>query len=247
MSGEELQIADLAERTGISVRNIRYYQTLRLIPPPRLEGRTGYYDDRHIERLALIEELQREGLNLRAIGFLVGGAGSVASDELRDLKRAALDGWTSEIPEELTTPELLERLHLAEVDDETIDRAVELGMIAPGEDADWRLSLPSVARAGAVLHELGVPPQRTLDILALLRQQTATIAEAFTDVFDEAVIERFDTRGRPDEEWPEIREAVERLRPAATEAVLAVFGEVMRDVVVAYLEDLGVDEEAREG
>lgn len=241
--GLDLTISELAERTGTSVRSIRYYQTMRLIPPPRVEGRVGYYDARHIERLALIAELQEEGLNLRAIGLLLGGAEAVASDELRELKRAALDGWANEPPEEVTPTELLDRLNLDEVDERTIQRAVDLGMIAPGDEDGWSLLLPSVARAGAVLHELGVPPERTLDVLEVLREQTSVIAQTFTDVFDEAVLERFDARGRPVDEWPEVRGAVERLRPAAAEAVLAVFGEVMRDVVVSYLGELAAHDE----
>lgn len=235
-----LTIEELAERTGVSVRNIRYYQTRGLIPRPRLEGRTGYYETRHIERLALIDELQQEGMNLRAIGFLLGGAESVASDELRNLKRAVLDGWMGEGPEELTRAELVERLRLEEVDAALEDRAVQLGLFEPIEEGDkLRTEVPAVLRAGGVLHDLGVAPHRTLDVLELLHGQTRPIATAFIELFDEAVLARFDARGRPAEEWPEVRAAVERLRSIAGEALLAVFQQAMSEAVAEYLQEIG--------
>jgi hypothetical protein len=52
--------------------------------------------------LKLIQELQAEGLNLQAIGWLLGGAGGVDSDELRRLKRSMLDSWVGDEPIELT-------------------------------------------------------------------------------------------------------------------------------------------------
>ena len=57
---KRLTIDELAHATGVSSRNIRYYQTRGLLPPPAVEGRLGYYDRRHVERLRLIQELQAE-------------------------------------------------------------------------------------------------------------------------------------------------------------------------------------------
>ncbi len=71
MRAKQLTIDELAQESGVSSRNIRYYQTRGLLPPPELSGRLGYYDRRHLERLALIQELQSEGLNLQAIGWLL--------------------------------------------------------------------------------------------------------------------------------------------------------------------------------
>ena len=44
----------LAERAAMTVRNVRAYSTRGLIEPPRLEGRTGYYGESHLQRLILI-------------------------------------------------------------------------------------------------------------------------------------------------------------------------------------------------
>ena len=67
-----MTIEDLARRTGVSTRNVRAYRTAGLLPPPRLDGRTGRYGDEHVRRLAVISRLQRRGWSLAAISDVLG-------------------------------------------------------------------------------------------------------------------------------------------------------------------------------
>jgi hypothetical protein len=53
----------------------------------------------------------------------------------------------------------------------------------------------------------------------------------FVDTFLTHIWRPFDEAGRPAERWPEVREALERLRPLAGDALLAVFGLAMGDAV----------------
>ena len=69
----------------MSVRNIRNHQSRGLLPPPEVRARTGYYGPEHVERLRLIQEMQAEGFNLKAIKRLLGEQGAVG----RPLRRAA--------------------------------------------------------------------------------------------------------------------------------------------------------------
>ena len=39
----------------------------------------------------------------------------------------------------------------------------------------------------------------------------------------------FEAAGRPEERWPEVSDALERLRPLAAESLMAVFGVAMDD------------------
>jgi len=64
-------IDELAARAGETSRNVRAYQARGLLPRPRLAGRTGIYDDRHLERLSTIRCLQDRGFSLAAIGELL--------------------------------------------------------------------------------------------------------------------------------------------------------------------------------
>src|SRR4051812_50158335 len=72
--GEQLTIDELAQRTGMTVRNIRAHQSRGLLPPPEVRARTGYYGSDHVARIKLIQEMQAEGYNLKAIERLAQGA-----------------------------------------------------------------------------------------------------------------------------------------------------------------------------
>ncbi len=238
-------IDELAHEAGIPSRSIRYYQTLGLLPPPRVEGRTGYYDGSHVGRLELIKELQGEGLNLQAIGWLLGGSARVDSEELRELKRAILDGWMSTEPEERSTEEIVASLGQDSIDAEDVRRAQELGLTEPTEEEDtWRVLLPAVLNAGQELAQIGMsmPPSRALDVLELMREHVRTVADAFVEIFDETVLAPWDARGRPAEEWPDVRAAVDRMRPLAGEALLSVFHQAMAEAVAERIGGMRPDD-----
>src|SRR5205823_10425436 len=90
---------------------------------------------------------------------------------------------------------------------------------------------PRLADAGRQLQELGLPIHAALDVVSRLRRQADGAAQAFIELFLEEVWKPFDDAGRPPERWPEVREALERLRPLAADALLAVFGIVMSERV----------------
>ena len=64
-----------------------------------------------------------------------------------------------------------------------------------------------------------------------MRRQARGVARVFVEVFLENVWKPFNRAGRPEEEWPKVREALERLRPLASEALLAIFQQVMSEAV----------------
>src|SRR5216683_6657212 len=87
----ELTVDELAQRAHLPVRTIREYQTMRLLPAPRRQGRIGVYSQAHLERLATIGRLQRRGYSLAAIKDLLqaGDAGGLAAVLGADLGVAA--------------------------------------------------------------------------------------------------------------------------------------------------------------
>src|SRR5206468_3011098 len=133
-----MTIDELAQRAGMTVRNIRAHQSRGLLPPPEVRGRTGYYGSEHVARIELIRELQGEGFNLESIRRLLGEQGSGA--ELLRFTRVLREPFEDEEPQ---------------------------------------------------------------------------IGEA----------------AEPEERWPEVREALERLRPLASESLLAVFQLTMTEAV----------------
>src|ERR687890_1610119 len=100
-----MTIDELAQRTRLTVRNIRAYQSRGLVPPPELRGRTGYYNEDHVARIELIRELQSEGFNLEGIRRLIEGAGGETEEVLR-FTQAVREPFEQEEPREVAIDEL---------------------------------------------------------------------------------------------------------------------------------------------
>ena len=81
--------------------------------------------------------------------------------------------------------------------------------------------------AGRELARLGVAPATALAVLEELRRHAEGVAATFVDLFVKEIWEPFDRAGRPAADWPKVRDALERLRPLASEALLAVFQTTM--------------------
>jgi DNA-binding transcriptional MerR regulator len=65
------RIDDLAQRAGLTVDTIRYYQREGLLPPPERSGRTNLYGPEHLERLERIRDLQSHRFSLAACRALL--------------------------------------------------------------------------------------------------------------------------------------------------------------------------------
>ncbi len=217
-----MTIGELARRTGMTVRNIRAHQTRGLLPPPQVHGRTGYYNEEHVARVELTREMQAEGLNLEAIRRVLESTEG-SSSEIIDFARAV------RAPFEDETPEIFERRELAEIwggkelDPKLIRRGEKLGILRELPDGKIETISPRLQRAGGALVELGVSPEAVLDIADKLRRQADAAARTFVDLFVKEIWEPFNKAGRPEEDWPKVREALDRMRPLASDAVLAMF------------------------
>jgi hypothetical protein len=78
-----------------------------------------------------------------------------------------------------------------------------------------------------------------------LEQHCDAVARAFVRLFVDEVWRPFLKDDMPPEQWPEIDESIERLRPLASEALLAIFQQRMRTQIEAAFGDAvarGADE-----
>ena len=215
----DLTIDELAHRTGMTVRNIRAHQSRGLLPPPEVRGRTGYYGSEHVARIELIRELQGEGFNLESIRRLLGEQGSGA--ELLRFTRVLREPFEDEEPQIVEAAELAERWRSTDV--KLLQRAERLGFLRPLGDGRYEELSPRLARAGEELAALGLPAELALDVVEKVRRHAEGVAKVFVRLFLEQVWKPFVDAGQPEERWPEVREALERLRPLASESLLAVF------------------------
>ncbi|MGG7612033.1 MerR family transcriptional regulator, partial [Streptomyces sp. ZG43] len=105
-----LTIDELAARTGVTVRTIRFYSTRGLLPPPAIgPRRVGHYGPAHLSRLALIEDLQHQGLTLAAIERYLERLPADLSDQDLALHRALVAAWVPDAAEETSRAELERR------------------------------------------------------------------------------------------------------------------------------------------
>jgi DNA-binding transcriptional MerR regulator len=226
---DALTIEDLAQRTRMSVRNIRAHQSRGLLPPPEIQGRTGYYGEGHVARLQLISEMQSDGFNLQAIKRMLEASGG-AVEEVLDFKRALM------VPFEDEEPELIDRTELESrwggpLDPKLMRRAEKLRLVRPLGGDRYEIPSPSLYRAGEQVLALGVPIETVFTVAERVRRHSEAIAQSFVELFLEGVWKPFVAAGRPDDDWPRVRDALERLRPLASEAVVASFRTAMTEAV----------------
>jgi DNA-binding transcriptional MerR regulator len=227
---ERLTIDELARTAGMTARNIRAHQSRGLLPPPDIEGRTGYYGREHVARLEVITGLQAAGFNLEAIKRLIEAAPSAAPDELLAFGRAILRPWESEGPRVYGAGELAEWFG-GTVDPQVVARAVALGVIVPIDDGRYEVPSPTLLRAGADVAALGIPLERVLDVLEELTNHARGIARSFVSLFLEGVWQPFQRQGAPEDQWLQVHRTLERLRPLASEALMAAFNHLMTETV----------------
>jgi DNA-binding transcriptional MerR regulator len=228
---EQLTIDELARRTGMTVRNIRAHQSRGLLPPPDVRGRTGYYGPVHISRIGLIRELQADGFKLEAIARLLDSAGG-SSEEVLRFTRAVKAPFEDEEPQIISPEELAERYGDAgDKAPELLRRAEKLGILRPLADGNFEELSPRLGRAASELAALGVSSETALDVAREIRKHADSVAKTFVELFVREVWKPFEDQGRPEHDLPRVREAVERLRPLASDALLAVFQLAMTDAV----------------
>jgi len=225
----EMTIRQLAERTGMTVRNIRAHQTRGLLPPPVVRGRTGYYSDEHVARIELTREMQADGLNLEAIRrVLDSGDGSASA--IFDFTRALRAPFEDEAPEIFDAEELA-RIWGEEANAKQMRRAEKLGIFRTLPDGRVEVISPRLLRAAAELAELGIGADGALVTAEKLRRYSDGVSRAFVDLFVKEIWQPFDRAGRPERDWPRMSEALERMRPLAADALLATFQIAMGEAI----------------
>ena len=223
-----LTIDELAHRTGMTARNIRAHQSRGLLPPPEMRGRTGYYRDEHVARIELIRELQDEGFTLEAIRRLIERANGSSAEVLR-FTRALREPFEEEEPEIVTVEELAGRYD--EGDPSMLEKALKLGLLRELGDGTYELASPRLDHAARELTALGLSQEQTLAVAAELRKHADRVAQMYAELFLEHVWKPFDEAGSPEERWPEVSTALERLRPLAGESLVAMFGLAMTEAI----------------
>jgi DNA-binding transcriptional MerR regulator len=233
----EYRIDDLARAAGSTVRNIRAYQDRGLLPPPRLAGRVGLYDDSHLARLRLIGQLLGRGYTFAVIEDLLSAweTGRDVGDVL-GLEKVLTDPWSDEIPGTVAYEELVGLFGAGLDEDQRLamrDRTIALGLIEPDGDK-YRVPSPRLLHVGAELVAAGIPLDAVLDIAERIRADCEVIAGRFVGLVQEHVFERLE--GQPGgDEVTEVAGVVRRMRPLVRMVVDPFIARAMETRVQAAL------------
>jgi DNA-binding transcriptional MerR regulator len=228
-SENTLTIEELSAQTGMTVRNIRSHRARGLLPPPEVRDRIGYYGATHVSRLRMIQELQAEGFNLKGIERLLAQSPGPA-EQFLSFKRALGASFETEEPQAFSREELAERFG----DDGTaLKQGIESGALVPIGDDRFEARVPSLLDAAEGVLKQGVPIDHALAVLSKVQDRCRSVAKEFVRLFLEDVWKPFEEEGYPDERWPEVRQALDQLRPLSTQALMAIYQMTMSDEVDA--------------
>ncbi len=237
-SRNELTIEQLAAQSGMTVRNIRAHRARGLLPAPEVRERVGYYGPEHLARLRLIQELQADGFNLRAIERLLDRTRGTP-EQLLSLRHAVTAPFESEQPKVFTADELRERFGARADDTEILPLAVRMGVLTELGDERYEAPMPSLVDAAAEVVARGVPLRHALSVTAKVSQQCKTVAREFVRLFLDDLWKPFAAEGYPQERWAEVTEAIDRLRPLSSQVLLATYQLMMsQEVEVAFGREL---------
>ena len=212
-----LTLEQLTARVGISVRNVRFYTSRGLVPPPIRRGRVGYYSADHVARLELVQELQSHGFTLAAIERYLTHVPADATPEDIALQRAMLAPWQPQGLVAMTREELERRAGRALGDDDlaTLDA---LGVVTPTATGfDVAASQLSV---GLGLVDLGYPREAAVAAKAVYDAHGRAIAEELYELFRKQVWPHYRESGASPER---IQDVVERLKPLSIASLVAAY------------------------
>ena len=179
----EYTIDDLAAKTGVPSRTIRFYQARGVLPAPRKRGRVAYYDDAHAERLKIVGELQDKGLRLRAIRDIIARP---------DLDTNMIHQWlgvgerlgslSDDVPELLTEEEL--KKHLGNPPPGVLARLIRQGAIEPqGEGLQRRylVESPALLALAGRLYAAGIDVETAIALHDMLQRRLGKAARELVE------------------------------------------------------------------
>ena len=226
-----LTLTELSKRVDMSVRNIRYYTTMGLVPSPVRCGRSGYYAAEHVVRLELVRELRAHGFTLSAIEGYLARIPAGAAPETIARHRTLLAPWMVELPETLTKRELVGRAGRALSDDD-LDTLNALGIVFPLTRGRFQVAVAHLS-VGVALLDLGLPFEAALAAQDIFTAHGRAIADELADLLRTQVWPADKETGAAPEQLGKL---VERFKPVTIAALVTAYesavDETKRETVV---------------
>ncbi|MET8955018.1 MerR family transcriptional regulator [Streptomyces sp. NPDC004393] len=227
-----LTVDELAARAGVTVRTVRFYSAKGLLPPPVIgPRRVGRYGQAHLARLALIEELQRQGMTLAAIERHLRQLPADVSARDLAIHRAVVASWAPDTVETMTREELQRRAGRP-LGEQDLERLAAMSVAVPHEGGDegddaYRVD-PGLLRLGVELLDVPLGLDTVLAARGVLIEHSRAAARQLSRLLREAVSERDST---------EVKSLSAHMQPLVVQALLTTFQRSLREELREWLTD----------
>ncbi|WAX76777.1 MerR family transcriptional regulator [Streptomyces sp. KMM 9044] len=220
-----LTIDELAARAGVTVRTVRFYGSRGLLPPPVIgPRRVGHYGQEHLARLALIEELQRQGMTLAAIERYLGRLPPDLSARDLMVQRAVVASWAPDTVERVSREEL-ERRAGRTLGGEDLRRLAALSVVE--RDGEGFRVDAGLLRLGVELLDVPLTHETVLEARTTLTGHARAAAQELSRLLRDAVAQR-DPR--------EVRSLSAHMHPLVVQALLTAFQRSLREELREWLD-----------
>ncbi|MFE9817648.1 MerR family transcriptional regulator [Streptomyces sp. NBC_00236] len=230
--GEEpkLTVDELAARAGVTVRTVRFYSTRGLLPPPVIgPRRVGHYGHEHLSRLALIEELQHQGMTLAAIErYLEQLPPDLSAHDLA-IHRALVASWAPDSAEDATRAEL-ERRAGRPLSQEDVDRLAAMGVLerSGADDGVYRVD-PGLLRLGVELLDVPIAHETILAARTVLLEHTRSVAHELSRLFRDEVWGPYRERESDPEHLKAMKSLSAHMQPLVLQALVTAFQRSLKE------------------
>ncbi|MFF8593803.1 MerR family transcriptional regulator [Streptomyces sp. NPDC015220] len=213
-----LTIDELAARAGVTVRTVRFYGSRGLLPPPVIgPRRVGRYGRDHLARLALIEEMQHQGMTLAAIERHLRQLPPDLGPHDLAVHRAVVASWAPQSVETVSRRELGRRAGRP-LTDEEVDRLAAMDVLARDGES-FRVD-SGLFRLGVRLLDVPLSQETILAARTVLIEHARAAAHELSGLLRDAVAER---------DAEDVRSLSADMRPLVVEALLTTFQRSLRE------------------
>jgi DNA-binding transcriptional MerR regulator len=214
----DLTIDELAARAGVTVRTVRFYGTKGLLPPPVIgPRRVGHYGQEHLSRLALIEELQHQGMTLAAIERYLRQLPPGLSPHDLAIHRAVVASWAPDTAQSATRAELEQRAGRS-LTDADVERLAAMNVVRA--DGDGYHFDAGLLRLGVQLLDVPLSLESILAARGVLVEHARAAAHELAELFRGEVSER-DTQ--------DVRSLSAHMHPIVVQALLTTFQRSLKE------------------
>ena len=208
-------VDELATLVSLPVRTIRFYAGKKLIPPPRLEGRTGLYGEVHLARLELVRDLQDHGYTLAAVeGFLERLPADADIEEIR-MFRVLVAPWSPDVVR-LSRGEIADRLGR----EPNHDELSFLG--ADGEDDMVTVSLAGLDLIRNI-ESSAMPPEMIRRSREAVHAHVSALAAELQELFRDTVLRPYYAGERTAEERDQVEQVAAQVRQLTSQSLVVGF------------------------